>query len=238
MPFVFVLIWLHKMSFYLFLNILIIIIPLSLTFESKIRFYKKLPFLFFAILAAGIPYIIWDSIFESKGIWSFNSEFVLPIKLFGLPLEEILFFITVPYSILFIYETVKLYIEPKIYKIHAAFFIIAAAVFTLFGIIVLDKTYTSTVLFSASVSIAVISIFDRELLRNRIFLITILLSYLGFFLINYLLTSFPVVIYNENEILNIRITTIPAEDFIYSFSMISLQIFFYEAGLKWREIKG
>jgi len=48
-----------------------------------------------------------------------------------------------------------------------------------------------------------------------------------FFVFNYLLTSIPIVIYNPYAITNIRILTIPIEDFFYNFSMLFLYLFFY-----------
>jgi len=36
------------------------------------------------------------------------------------------------------------------------------------------------------------------------------------------------VLYGAESILNIRITTIPIEDFFYSFSLIAYYIYFYE----------
>ena len=49
-----------------------------------------------------------------------------------------------------------------------------------------------------------------------------------FLIVNYLLTSIPAVTYNETAFSVIRFITIPYEDFLYSFSMISLWILFYE----------
>ncbi len=45
---------------------------------------------------------------------------------------------------------------------------------------------------------------------------------------NYYLTSRPVVFYNTEVNLNLRILTIPIEDFFYSFSLISIVVMSYE----------
>jgi lycopene cyclase domain-containing protein len=46
--------------------------------------------------------------------------------------------------------------------------------------------------------------------------------------VNYLLTSLPVVEYNPEAITGIRISTIPLEDFFYSFAMITSWLVVYE----------
>ncbi|MEZ4824024.1 MAG: lycopene cyclase domain-containing protein [Ignavibacteria bacterium] len=48
-----------------------------------------------------------------------------------------------------------------------------------------------------------------------------------FFIVNYILTSLPVVEYNHDAIIGSRILTIPVEDFFYSFAMISGWIIIY-----------
>ncbi len=72
----------------------------------------------------------------------------------------------------------------------------------------------------------------RDLLVSRNFWIFIGLSYIPFLLFDYFLTSDPVVIYGPNSILGIRFITIPVEDFIYSFSMLTLYTVFYTRGNK------
>ncbi len=46
--------------------------------------------------------------------------------------------------------------------------------------------------------------------------------------VNGILTSFPVVSYNPAEFSNLRLYTIPLEDFIYYFLLLAMNIFIYE----------
>ena len=99
------------MSSYLWINLLIISVPLILSFESKIKFHRKFPALFTSISIVGTPYILWDIIATKRGDWSFESNHLIGMYLWNLPIEEILFFITVPYASIFLYETICLYIS-------------------------------------------------------------------------------------------------------------------------------
>ena len=51
-----------------------------------------------------------------------------------------------------------------------------------------------------------------------------IVSQIPFFIVNGLLTSLPVVMYNDSENLGIRITTIPIDDTIYSFLLLLMTI--------------
>src|SRR5687768_13787782 len=99
------------MYIYLYLNLFTIFFPFVLSFDKRVQFYKNWPFLFPAIIVNALIFIAWDSTFTRIGVWGFNPGYLLGIYLFGLPLEEILFFITVPYACVFIYETLNAYIS-------------------------------------------------------------------------------------------------------------------------------
>ncbi len=48
------------MSTYLLINLLIVIVPLIMSFERKIEFYKNYNSLIFSIVAVGVPFLVWD----------------------------------------------------------------------------------------------------------------------------------------------------------------------------------
>lgn len=218
------------MSEYLLINILIILVPCILSFEKNLKFYTKFPFYLFSISIVSTAYIIWDSIATQRGDWGFNPEYLNGLYFFSLPIEEILFFITVPYSCIFIYETIVFYIKDQKININKYFIILPIAALLLNAYFFLEQSYTFTVSFYAASFFLISILFFDTLVLSRNFWITILISFVPFFIVNYILTSVPIVTYNSEAIWDIRITTIPAEDFIYSFSMISLWILFYELG--------
>jgi lycopene cyclase domain-containing protein len=215
------------MSTYLIINILIIFIPLLLSFERNISFYKKIFFLIKSILIVSSSFIIWDVIATKRGDWEFAKEHVIGISFFGLPLEEVLFFITVPYACIFIFETVNFYLKNRTIEInrYLIFFIVLAL--TSIAFFNNQLNYSFTVMLFTAASVLMIYLFDEQLLKSSNFWITLLITYIPFFIVNYFLTSIPIVKYNESAFSSIRIITIPFEDFFYSFSMISMWILFY-----------
>ena len=56
-----------------------------------------------ATIAASLPFIVWDAQVVGRHWW-FNPAYVLPVRVFGLPLEEYLFFFVVPLACIFTWE--------------------------------------------------------------------------------------------------------------------------------------
>lgn len=216
------------MSTYLLINILIIFFPLILSFDKNLKYYKKIPYVFKSIIIVSTAYIIWDVFATERGDWAFNSKHLMGFYILGLPIEEILFFITVPYACIFIFETVSFYIKESRFNFNYKIFFIPFVLLTTLGIFFYDQNYTLTVsLFAAAFFIGAI-LFNKLLLASRNFWITILIGFIPFLIVNYFLTSIPVVTYNEEAFSGKRFITIPYEDFLYSFSMISWWILFYD----------
>ena len=98
--------------------------------------------------------------------WGFNNDYLLGIYLFNLPLEEILFFITVPYACVFIYECLNVYIK-KNYLQHGALLatILLAILISIVGLLHLRQLYTSvTFLFLPVILLIHYSIFKDKIL--------------------------------------------------------------------------
>lgn len=216
------------MSTYLLINILIILFPLVLSFDKNLKFYRNVKYVLASILIVSSAYIVWDIIATNRGDWAFSEQHLLGIYFYVLPLEEILFFITVPYSCIFIYETIKFYINEKVYPIKKNIFLFPVISFIVLALVFNKQAYTFTVLLYSAAFFLLGVLTNSKLLTSKIFWISILICFVPFFIVNYFLTSIPVVTYNDSAFSAIRVLTIPLEDFLYSFSMVSLWILFYE----------
>jgi len=223
---------------YLALNLFTISYPLFRSFEKRVRFSSNWYALFPAIFITGIIFLIWDHYFTQIGVWEFNSRYILEIYFFNLPLEEWLFFLTVPFACVFIYE-VLIYFFPKdpLKGLGKPFVYIMVPFLIGIGFLHLDKWYTSVnSFFGAGIILSHFLIFNDRYLGR--FLFAYLVVLIPFFLCNGLLTGGmteePVVIYNNAENLSIRLWTVPIEDMVYNLSLLLLTITVYE---KIRETK-
>lgn len=212
------------MSLYLILNIASFIIPFVYSFEKKMHFIRWWKSVFLAIFIVGFLFSVWDIIFTKMGVWGFNPEYHLGINLLGLPIEEILFFICIPYASIFthyafvyFFENIKL--SEKVTK-YISIFLLIFAVFVL--IYAFPKKYT-TVNFIIFIGLMGYSLLKKPPILSQFF-ITFLIILIPFFLVNGILTGTfiesEVVWYNNAENLNIRVFTIPVEDIFYAFNML------------------
>jgi lycopene cyclase domain-containing protein len=74
---------------------------------------------------------------------------------------------------------------------------------------------------------ALSSIFYFSLLQSGLYWLYCGVVIVPFAIFNYLLTSLPVVTYASSAIWNVRVITIPAEDFFFNFSMLSFHVGVY-----------
>ena len=183
------------------------------------------------MIIPALLYIIWDIYFISKGVWSFNEEYITGIKLYNLPIEEVLFFFIVPYCCVFIYACVRNYFPSLVNKKPADLFLKLLAVLLLIaGVIYFDKYYTGSTFIFTGIFVLIVYLF-RNFFKNFdavSFLISYAICLIPFLIVNGFLTAIPVVIYNDVENLGIRIYTIPFEDAFYGMLLILLNIVIYE----------
>jgi lycopene cyclase domain-containing protein len=86
-----------------------LIIPLIMSFNKELKFYRNLQPLFFSIIIPLILYLTWDYFAIQRGHWNFALDKIVNIFVFNIPIEEILFFIIIPFVSLFVWESVKYY---------------------------------------------------------------------------------------------------------------------------------
>lgn len=214
---------------YLFLDAVTIIGPLVLSFDKKVAFYRKWKYFFLSMLPVSLFYIIWDILFTETGIWKFNSEFLLGTNFINLPIEEYLFFIVVPYSCLFIYACLKAYF-PNL-KIKGSLWFYPLLLLSMFmTIFYYHKIYT-VVTFGILATVLFFLLFKEKSLLNHIgshLFLSWIIALLPMAYVNGILTSKPVLIYNNMENCSLRIGTIPFEDFFYNLLYMTLMIVIYE----------
>lgn len=216
------------MSLYFILLTVSLLVPLSLSFDKNLRFYKTWGRLFPAIIITAGIYIAFDVYFTREGFWGFNSMYLSGIKIINLPIEEWLFFLVIPYSSVFLHASFVLYF-PKTKlsaKATKGTTLLIAVLFLALAVFNFGKAYTFYISIKTLLILAVAYFFARKTLSH--YYITFLIIIVPFIIVNGILTgSFivkEVVWYNDFENLGIRFFTIPVEDFIYAFGMLLLSI--------------
>jgi len=80
-------------------------LPLIVLF--RLRVLRQPGRLVLAILAGGVPFLVWDLYATSAGHWRFDADQTLPWRVSGLPLEEIAFFVVIPLVSVLTFESVR-----------------------------------------------------------------------------------------------------------------------------------
>ena len=209
-----------------------VIICLIASFDRRIKFDQHFSAFLKAAIVVAIPFIAWDVYFTAKGVWWFNTDYTMGLNIAGLPLEEMLFFIFIPFSCVFTFYTIdKYYKWNALSGFNNILVFVSVIVLSVVALLNTDKIYT---LVTAVVTIATLIylhfIARSEWITKASVVFTILM--LGFFPVNGILTgSFiesPIVNYNPNDFLGIRMFTIPIEDAVYGYSQFLLVLYFFK----------
>lgn len=214
---------------YLALLIASISVPLYLSFDKRKQYAQKIQYILPAIFITAGFFLLWDISFTDAQIWSFNTEYTLGPTFKGLPLEEWIFFLVVPYGCIFIYEIVKVHLEKYEY---ANFFVILSLVlivgFALIGYFFRQQLYTFLGFLLPAVYLGY-TVFRNQFKHHLTkFYFCYFISLVPFLIVYGILTSIPLVEYHPDHILNIRVINIPMEDFSYFFLLLLMSTTIYE----------
>lgn len=213
---------------YLLLNIGTILVPFLFSFRKIAPFYKSWRWYFPANFIVAVAFILWDIAFTKMGIWGFNPTYLSGIYIANLPLEEVLFFFTIPYACTFIFFSFQYYfpnfkLKPQTSK---KLFIAWALISLVIGVLFYNRWYTATTFLSCAGLLFVLAKNYKPYYGQMVLAYAI--SVLPFMLVNGVLTgSFipdEVVWYNDAENLGIRLFTIPIDDTHYSLLLQFLNV--------------
>ena len=221
------------MSTYLWVDLAAVAIPLAFSFHRKLRFDRVWYALWPALIATAAVFIAWDALYTHWGVWGFNARHLTGWSWLGLPAEEWLFFVCIPYASVFTYHCLgrligRDWLGPAARPIGWALsgaLLAAALVFA-------DRLYTSVTFAGA----ALLLLLHLGWLRSRYlgrFFLSYLVILLPFMVVNGILTGSgieeEVVWYNDRENLSLRVLTIPIEDFVYALFLLLGNVTLFEA---------
>ena len=220
---------------YLILDLLVFIVPFIASFHKKAPFIKKWKYLGIAIIITSIFFILWDEIFTREKVWGFNEDYLVGIFFGSLPIEEILFFICIPYASVFTYFVLNHMIEKDHLFPHQELISSVLIILLLIaGIYNLDKWYTGVTFITLALFLSYQMLKIRPRYMGRFYFAFAVLL-VPFLIVNSILTGLftddSVVWYNNSHTLGMRIGTIPLEDFFYAFLLIVTNI----AIIEWLE---
>ena len=176
------------------------------------------------------------------GIWGFNPRYLTGIYIANLPVEEILFFITIPFACVFTYDSLNYLIKKDLFgKFSSNISYVLVALLIIVALLNLGKLYTSVTFLLTAAFILFHEIILKSPYMGR-FYFSYMVLLVPFFIINGLLTGTlieeQVVWYDNTQNLSVRILTIPVEDSVYGLLLILMNVTLFEYFKRERTNKG
>lgn len=209
-----------------------VIICFIASFDKRLQFNRHFGAFIKAAVLVAIPFIAWDVWFTAKGVWWFNTDYTLGIIIAGLPLEEWLFFICIPFSCVFTY-----FCFDKFFKLdwlsgfNNLIVFVTVIVCAVMALLHHDKIYTFATAIVTIMTLIYLHFIVRADWISKASMVFMVLM-LGFFPVNGVLTGTglesPIVNYNPDDFLGIRMLTIPIEDAVYGYTQFLLVLYFFK----------
>ncbi len=217
---------------YLLINFFTVIICFLASFDRRIEFNKLFGKFLLSSTIVAIPFILWDIWFTAKGVWWFDLHYTLGIKIAELPIEEWLFFYCIPFACVFTYYCLEKFFKMEWVSVFNNLIVFTAViVLSVAGLLYYEKIYTLLTVVVTILTLCYLHfIAKKDWIAKAGFVYLILMP--GFFAVNGILTGSlipsPVVNYNPDEFLGVRMGTIPIEDAVYGYSQFLLNIYFFK----------
>lgn len=218
---------------YLLIDLFSVLVPFVFSFHPGLKFYKNWPSLFPAMILTAVAFISWDMYFTHLKIWGFNPDYLTGINIGNLPMEEVLFFLCIPYSCMFTYACLSVLIKKTLSKRGQLIITTSLIALSFFMSIRFHALSYTSYTFVVLAILLIIAQFILKASWLSQFYTTYVVLLLPFIIVNGLLTGTglanPVVWYNPLHIIGLRILTIPFEDIFYGMDLILLNVMIYSA---------
>lgn len=219
----------YTYSLILFFTVIICFIA---SFDKRILFSRHFGAFIKSAIVVAIPFIAWDVWFTAKGVWWFNTDYTLGILIFGLPIEEWMFFICIPFSCVFTYFCLdKFFKLDWLSGFNNIIVFISLIVCSVIAMLHCDKVYTLVTAIATITTLIYLHFIARADWIGKASMVFSILM-IGFLPVNGLLTGTglktPLVNYNPEDFMGIRILTIPIEDAVYGYTQFLLTLYFFK----------
>lgn len=225
-------------STYLLINFFTVIICFIASFDKRVQFHKHFGTFLLSSTVVAIPFIAWDIWFTKMGVWWFNTDYTMGWVIAGLPLEEWMFFYFIPFACVFTYYCFDKFFNLKWTQgLNNIIVFFTTIVCVVVALLYYEKIYTLVTAIVTLLTVIFLHFIAKKDWIGQASLVFLVLM-LGFFPVNGVLTgtgiASPIVNYNPENFLGIRLLTIPIEDAVYGYSQFLLNVYFFELFRKMR----
>lgn len=204
---------------YLLFNCIVAVPVLILSVKSDVKIHSNWRALLWVFGCVSVPFTLWDIWAAKNGHWLFNDRYITGITILTLPIEEILFFLSVPFAMLYVWGVVQKHVKdrPLGRSVIDGCLVLVSGIAVTLLVSNWGKGYTRSVL-PAVLATNLLLVTNRLRLSSR-FWVFQLYHLVLFVVCNTFLTALPIIEYGQGSIIGVRFGTVPVEDFTFSFAL-------------------
>jgi len=213
---------------YLLINALLLLVPVLLLFSRQLNFSGNGKFIFLALFINVFVFSVPTEFLTRVKVIDFNPVYLTGIQLWELPIEELLFSLTLPFCGFAVY----IFLNNRFpdnnlekYSLSLSNILMGICVAILcFGY---HNLYT-LITFSLMLVFTLYVEYVNKIRFMYRFYRAYLVSLIPFYLFSGILNTLPVIQYNEKETLMFNVLRIPFESQFYYMAMLLLTIYLFE----------
>lgn len=214
---------------YLLILFVMSAVTMFLFVKKTIVFFTELKYMIPAIIFSGGIFILLNIRLLEIGIISFNYNFLVGKNLLNLPIEEWLFLLLISLFSFSVYILVNVNLAN--FEKPNLFLAISVILLLVFGF---GAWFSREKLVPFFIFFLLTIYFGYTIFRNRFkmhlskFYVSYGIAVVPFFLFKGILYSLPVIFYNNEHILGIRLFSVPIEEFGFFFLLMLINITIFE----------
>lgn len=214
---------------YLLILFVMAAVTMFLFVKKTIVFFTELKYMIPAIIFSGAIFILLNIRLLETGIISFNPNYLTGKNILSLPIEEWLFLLLISLFSFSVYILVN--VNFANFEKPNLFLTISVILLLVFGFeawVSREKLVPFFIFFLLTIY------FGYTIFRNRFkmhlskFYVSFGIAVVPFFLFKGILYSLPVILYNNEHILGIRLFSVPIEEFGFFFLLMLINITIFE----------
>lgn len=213
---------------YLLINLGLLLLSALLFSNRKLNFSGNSKFIILAVLINVFIFSIPTEYMTRLKVIVFNPPYLSGMTLWELPFEELLFSMLLPLCGLAIYQFLNVRFPDNSrdkYSLAVSNIVLGICIAMLyFGY---QKLYTLITFAVLLVFIGYIEYFNKLRFMYK-FYRAYLVSLIPFYIVYSILTTIPVIQYNNEQTLKFNLGHIPYENHFYFMSMLLMSVYFYE----------
>lgn len=219
------------MELFLLINVVVILIPVVVSMWKDTFYEIHWTALILSILCSGIFFTLRNYYFINIGVKTYNPEHIIGTTIYGVPIEDMLFFITVPYAFIFIYRWVTKYFQfLEIQQFTYIFSLTLTITSILLSIIYYNYIYTFLTVSVLAVLNGIVYFGYTPKWYSK-FLIAFFIVTLHYILIDGIITltvENKIVNHAEGSVIGLYFFSIPIEDILGFFLLFLMVTTYYE----------